>query len=397
MSVIIETTLGDLVIDLETELCPKTTKNFLKLCKIHYYNGVIFHNIQKDHSVQTGDPTSTGRGGSSVYGLCYGDQARFFEDEIHKVLKHNKTGVVSMASSGKDRNASQFFITTTDGLGMGLDGKHTVFGQVTEGFDVLEKINNVLADGEGRPVQLVRIHHTIILDDPYDDPPGLLVPSSSPLPKPLPKSETRIEADDALNEYEGLSKQEIIEQIEEKKAEAHTEVLTLLGDLPYKEAAPEQNVLFVCQLNPITTSEDLGVVFSKFGKIKSCDVIKDWKTGDSLQYAFIEFETDAEAENAYFKTDNILLDDRRIHVDFSQSVAKLMIEYKKKGMKAAKPPGAMRGGRSQRPVFSQRSAQMGKGQYDLLFDDLIDEMGVSEDEDEKRERKERKERNLERR
>lgn len=90
MSVLVETTLGDIVIDLFPGLCPKTSQNFLKLCKIKYYNGCIFHNIQQDHSVQTGDPTGTGRGGSSVYGLCYGDQAKYFADEIVKDLRHDK-------------------------------------------------------------------------------------------------------------------------------------------------------------------------------------------------------------------------------------------------------------------------------------------------------------------
>ena len=90
MSVLIETTLGDLVVDLFPALCPRTAKNFLKLCKVKYYNGCVFHSIQKDHSVQTGDPTGTGRGGSSAYGLCYGDQARYFEHEIVKGLRHDK-------------------------------------------------------------------------------------------------------------------------------------------------------------------------------------------------------------------------------------------------------------------------------------------------------------------
>jgi peptidyl-prolyl cis-trans isomerase-like 4 len=79
MSVILETSFGDIVIDLFVSDCPNTTKNFLKLCKIKYYNNCLFHNIQKDYLIQTGDPTNTGKGGESVYGYAF--VHRTFNDE----------------------------------------------------------------------------------------------------------------------------------------------------------------------------------------------------------------------------------------------------------------------------------------------------------------------------
>jgi len=106
---------------------------------------------------------------------------------------------------------------------------------------------------------------------------------------------------------------------------------------------PPENVLFICKLNPVTTDEDLELIFSRFGEIKryycrsvmliswfdqlalfvfSCEVIKDKKTGESLNYAFVEFAEQKSCEEAYFKMNNVLIDDRRIHVDFSQSVSK---------------------------------------------------------------------------
>ena len=105
--------------------------------------------------------------------------------------------------------------------------------------------------------------------------------------------------------------------------------------MPDANVKPPDNILFVCKLNPVTTSEDLELIFSRFGEIKryyplnihllqSCEVVRDWKTGDSLQYAFIEFVNPEDCEEAYFKMDNVLVDDRRIHVDFSQSVSKLV-------------------------------------------------------------------------
>ena len=79
---------------------------------------------------------------------------------------------------------------------------------------------------------------------------------------------------------------------------------------------PPENVLYICKLNPVTEETDLEITFSKFGGIKSCHVNRDWKTGMSLQYAFIEFETINSCEEAYSKMENASIDDRRIHVDF---------------------------------------------------------------------------------
>lgn len=89
----------------------------------------------------------------------------------------------------------------------------------------------------------------------------------------------------------------------------------MVGDLPFANVRPPENVLFVCKLNPVTRDEDLELIFSRFGPIMSCQVIRDKRTGDSLQYAFIEFDRREDAEQAYFKMQNVLVDDRRIWVD----------------------------------------------------------------------------------
>jgi len=128
-------------------------------------------------------------------------------------------------------------------------------------------------------------------------------------------------------ETDGRSQEEITEALAESEARSRSEVLEMIGDIPYADIKPPENVLFVCKLNPVTADEDLEIIFSRFGRIKSCEVIRDQKTKESLQYAFIEFEDRKACEDAYFKMDNVLIDDRRIHVDFSQSVSK----YKWKG------------------------------------------------------------------
>ncbi|TMS12012.1 Peptidyl-prolyl cis-trans isomerase-like 4 [Larimichthys crocea] len=333
MAVLLETTLGDIVIDLFTEERPKTSLNFLKLCKIKYYNYCLIHNVQRDFIVQTGDPTGTGRGGESVYSKLYGDQAGFFDVEKAPRIRHRKKGTVSMVNNGSDQHGSQFLITTADNLDY-LDGVHTVFGEVSEGMDVLAKINETFVDKDFVPFQDIRINHTVILDDPFDDPPNLPVPDRSPEPTKEQLDSGRIGADEVIDDTDGKGAEELEERLKEKEAKTQAILLEMVGDLPDADMRPPENVLFVCKLNPVTTDEDLEIIFSRFGTIKSCEIIRDWKSGDSLCYAFIEFEKQEDCEKAYFKMDNVLIDDRRIHVDFSQSVAK--IKWKGKGGKYTK-------------------------------------------------------------
>ena len=130
------------------------------------------------------------------------------------------------------------------------------------------------------------------------------------------------------DENQGKTQEQLDEEYKDKQAKSRAIILEMVGDLPDADVAPPDNVLFVCKLNSVTKEEDLEVIFSRFGKVVDCEVIRDSKTDESLQYAFIEFEDPKNCEQAYFKMDNVLIDDRRIHVDFSQSVAKF--KWKKK-------------------------------------------------------------------
>jgi peptidyl-prolyl cis-trans isomerase-like 4 len=238
MSVLIETSAGEIVIDLYATDCPLTVKNFLKLCKIKYYHGCLFYNVQENFIAQTGDPSGTGTGGSSVYGLVYGPQAISFEDEIKKHRKHNKVGIVSMAG-GENGNRSQFFFTLRDEDLEQLDGKHTVFGEVAEGLETLQKINCLYVDETGRPFQDVRIRHTHILDDPFDDPPQLDIPPSSPVHEYPPEERVnrRIRYEDGIADAdeETRTAAELEESIRRKEAESRAIVLEMTGDIPDAE------------------------------------------------------------------------------------------------------------------------------------------------------------------
>lgn len=175
MSVVIETTIGDITIDLFIKERPRTCLNFLKLCQIKYYNFCKFHLIQSNFIAQSGDPTATGSGGESVFLHLYGENARFFEMEVKPKIKHKKKGMISMVNNGEGLHASQFFITLADSLDY-LDGKHTVFGHVTEGLEVLDQLNETLCDTENKPFKDILITHTVILEDPFPDPNGETLP-----------------------------------------------------------------------------------------------------------------------------------------------------------------------------------------------------------------------------
>lgn len=124
----IETDKGTMVLELFADKTPKTVNNFVFLAREGFYNGTIFHRVIADFMVQGGDPTGTGRGGPGYR----------FEDEFHPSLKHDKPGVLSMANAGPGTNGSQFFITHIPTPW--LDGKHSVFGKITEGLNVLMSI-----------------------------------------------------------------------------------------------------------------------------------------------------------------------------------------------------------------------------------------------------------------
>uniref|UniRef100_A0A348G6B7 Peptidyl-prolyl cis-trans isomerase n=1 Tax=Odontomachus monticola TaxID=613454 RepID=A0A348G6B7_ODOMO len=332
MAVVIETTIGDFTVDLYTEQRPQTTRNFLKLCKLKYYNWNLFHSVQSNFIAQTGDPTGTGKGGESMYGIVLGEKARYYEAEQMPKIKHSRIGLLSMVNCGNNMLGSQFFITLGSEL-QSLDNEHCVFGEIAEGLEVILKFNETICDGDHRPYQDIRISHTVILEDPFDDPVGFVMPDRSPEPTKEALMSDRIGADEAIDDTTGMTTEEIIEMQKEKEAKTRATILEIVGDIPDADIAPPENVLFVCKLNPVTNDDDLEIIFSRFGKIVGCEVIRDHQTGDSLQYAFIEFADRKSCEEAYFKMDNVLIDDRRIHVDFSQSVAKMRWRGKGKGIR----------------------------------------------------------------
>jgi cyclophilin family peptidyl-prolyl cis-trans isomerase len=146
-----ETTLGDIHIDLFAKEAPKTVENFVTLAKKGFYDGIIFHRVIPNFMVQTGDPTGTGTGGPGYS----------FPDEFSPNLKHDKPGILSMANSGPNTNGSQFFITVAPTPW--LDGKHAIFGQVTQGMDVVNQIVNVDRDTRDKPLKAIAMKKVSVI------------------------------------------------------------------------------------------------------------------------------------------------------------------------------------------------------------------------------------------
>jgi len=149
---IMKTTEGDIVFELFDEDAPKTVSNFKQLVSQGFYDGLIFHRVIEDFMIQGGCPQGTGTGGPGYT----------FEDEInrHKVVR----GALAMANAGPNTNGSQFFIVTTEEAPW-LDGKHTVFGEVRGGMDVVDRIGTTKTDARDKPVDDIKID-AIELDQP---------------------------------------------------------------------------------------------------------------------------------------------------------------------------------------------------------------------------------------
>ena len=145
-----ETNHGSFSVELFEDKAPVTTTNFIDLIEKGFYDGVIFHRVIKGFMIQGGDPTGTGRGGPGYT----------IRDEFHKELRHSAAGILSMANAGPNSGGSQFFITLA--ATPWLDGKHAVFGRVSEGMDVVEKIGMAPTGAQDRPREDVKIERVTL-------------------------------------------------------------------------------------------------------------------------------------------------------------------------------------------------------------------------------------------
>lgn len=143
-TITLETNQGIISLELLPDVAPKACENFTKLVEKGYYDGLIFHRVIRGFMIQGGDPTGTGTDGESIWGEP-------FEDETSPDVSFDAPGILAMANAGPDTNGSQFFITTVPTHH--LDGRHTIFGRVSSGMDVVKRIENTPTDSSDRPIE----------------------------------------------------------------------------------------------------------------------------------------------------------------------------------------------------------------------------------------------------
>jgi peptidylprolyl isomerase len=149
--VVFETQYGNIEIKLYPDVAPKTCENFVGLVQKKYYDGILFHRVIKSFMLQGGDPTGTGAGGESIWG-------KPFADECSSKLKFDRPGLLAMANRGPNTNGSQFFITTVPTPWLHM--KHTIFGEVVEGYGVVQSIEKTktLSDRPVEPIKILRAY-----------------------------------------------------------------------------------------------------------------------------------------------------------------------------------------------------------------------------------------------
>eukprot|EP00760_Papus_ankaliazontas_P024367 PhM_4_TR2267/c0_g1_i1/m.18477/K12735/PPIL4; peptidyl-prolyl cis-trans isomerase-like 4 len=336
-SVLLDTSLGRIVIDLYAQRCPNAAKNILTLCSIGYYTNDVFYNVQRGVFAEFGDVG--GRGGACVFpdvatsGFAAEGTTRPYPVRAGTVLMSATT---SNNATPTTLHTSRITVVVADGKLQNLPQSCTVLGHVAEGLDVVKRIGRVVTRADGTPMQRIRIHGAYVLHSPMPLPAAEDVPPAVLLcmrdhPAHI-EQQSYVDSEDE----EAGSAEEAVRRAEERHRRKQEHMLRLLGDIPIaagEDVAPLDNILFVCRLNQFTADDDLAAFFAQFGRVVSCEIMRDKATKQSLQYAFIEFEDVEACRRAYLKADNVLIDDRRIHVDFSQSVRHVVKRDRSDGAK----------------------------------------------------------------
>lgn len=429
MSVLLETSLGDVVVDLDATGSPTLVRNLVRLVRARYYTGTLLYRVVPGRCVHGGDPSGDGTGGACAEALLrHWREEREGEreggepttttsttaddDDVVAARESERALLTSpvrfLASRGRrltaeecrergrlvavelgglsDTVGSQFLITLGEGPGQALDGYRPhdndknndenasstgwlSLGKVVEDDDhVLDQLNRTYVDHDtGRPMADIRVRRILVVYDPFpedddderswwpldflrargvefddDDPrrrrrvvrsPSPLRPAAEVVSRRVPVERvlTELDDDETLDVRERRRRERVAAEAASRREDVgRARVLEMLGDLPDAEARAPRNVLFVAKLNPVTTDEDLQLIFSRFDADVRVDVVRDVDTGRSLQYAFCAFTGERQAVEAYFKMNQALVDDRRIVVDFSQSVAHVWDRYRQR-------------------------------------------------------------------
>lgn len=331
MSVLIETTIGDFVVDLDYRSFEIESYNFLKLCKSNVYQYQCLHNIHRNKSVEFGNPLIGFEDRKelrvrniSIEGINRNGQS---DEILPRLIKSTQDPADQKSSSIESRKGclgmrisrqsdgnvpligSQALIALNDDV---KDFQDTIFfGNVVPKYiKLLDVINTTAVDSTRRPLVDIRIREMHIIYDPFPDPSNLHALSIS-----MPLADVRLPEELLVSFQQDIEKQKIYSDIRRKELS-----LEIMGDVPGVGIKPSDRVLFICKLNPITKAKDIATIFNRFGEVTSVEIVKDKETGLSLCYGFIEFCNKQSCENAYKRMNDVLIDDKRIKVDFSQSL-----------------------------------------------------------------------------
>lgn len=323
MSILLETTEGNIVLDLFTNSQPILSYNFLKLCKLNHYFFAPLGHLQKDVLVQCETETGAINKHVDILKRFPGIVTKelLIVERTPQVYPPNTAVVLASfltkeAENGSMEVNSLFSLSLTTEIAK-LPENNLPFAKVGEGFAVLEKIN--LAEFKnGIFATDIRILHTHVLYDPYEDPPDLekhrksvVIPSDAQL--------------------EDIRIPELLGKKSLEKSSYQALALELIGDLPHYQIKPSPQTLFLARLNEITSSDSLETIFGRFGAVRGVNIVHDPKTGKSLCYGFVEFEDEILAERAYAKlSKGCFIDGKNVVVDFSQSVKNMQMNNERR-------------------------------------------------------------------
>ena len=298
MIVLLTTSLGRLYVRLFDVACPEISKNFLELIKSGYYTGSSFVFVKKDYIAELGDHNSSS---ALSHNSVFKDKKLFDEETIIKYLqgasssdekpasvyKHDKMGLLSTGGTSENKTKTNFLITLTNEDLTNLDAHHVVFGECISSKKTLDAFNSIKTNADFVPLKEVKIVSAEVMSDQSK------------------KGNIRL-----------------LEKLEEVQSKSRINLLTKLKDIQPGNETPDDRTLFVCRLNPVTETEDLQLIFSKYGEVEYVNLIKDPETNESLQYAFIKYVSKKDCEYAFEQLQNAIIDNRQIVVRFSQSVRK---------------------------------------------------------------------------
>ena len=289
--VLLETSVGDIEIELFARETPKASRNFVQLCMENYYDKTKFHRVVKDFIVQGGDPTGTGEGGESIYGGT-------FRDEFHSRLRFVRRGLVGMANAGKDDNASQFFFTMAPT--QELQNKHTLFGKVVgDTIYNMIKLQDVEIGANDRPLHPPKILRTKVLINPFPDiePRKVIQMEDFKVDSKKPKSQMKATKDYKLLSFgdEAEDDEEDLDQVQVKVKSSHDvlndpKLSKITGDIPKDQNQDDHGVKGDTEVNEDEEPSEKVDMTSLRDKLKKASSKKSSKMVEDQKDDFSELE-----------------------------------------------------------------------------------------------------------